>query len=446
MAALCARSVHRPEILGVSEIDSPGLIACSDRFAKVPSLRDVEEVVGLLAADGGVDLAVIGPEDPLCAGLVDRLRQECGTACFGPDRAHARIEASKSWARGLVDRHGIEGNPRHRVFRQDGSNEIGAWIRELGHFVVKPDGLTGGKGVRVSGEHLGSVEEALAYAEQLLSEDGIVVIEERLEGEEFSLQTITDGTGIVHCPIVQDHKRAFDGDTGPNTGGMGSYSMPDHSMPWLTDEDVNDARRLNELVVKALGEELDGPYRGVLYGGFMATEEGVRLVEYNARFGDPEGMNVLPLLETDLVELCWSVATGTLEADRTTFEHKATVCKYVVPAWYPGAAPSGATTGLRSDLRPATAPMTIDADEVQSLLEEGSVQLYWASVNLGSAGVTMTGSRALAVVGIGETLETAEARAENAASLVRGPVRHRHDIGTAELLRRRCEHMERLRG
>ena len=162
-----------------------------------------------------------------------------------------------------------------------------------------------------------------------------VQIEERLEGQEFSLQTITDGESVVHCPLVQDHKRAEEGDTGPNIGGMVSYSCADFSLPFLTDADVLQAHTISEKVIEAIGRETGRPYKGVLYGGFIATADGVGLIEYNARFGDPEAMNVLPILDADFAELCSAVAEGTLGDVRWSFQPQATVCKYIVPESYP---------------------------------------------------------------------------------------------------------------
>jgi phosphoribosylamine--glycine ligase len=349
-----------------------------------------------------------------------------GVQCFGPVQDLARIETSKSWTRSLVDRYGVGGNPRHRSFQS--AEGLADYVAELGDVVVKPDGLTGGKGVKVQGEQLATLDDALTYARSLLDSDGSVVIEERLEGEEFSLQTISDGESVVHCPIAQDHKRAYSGDTGPNTGGMGSYSCPDGSLPFLACADVSEARRINEATIEALRSETGHPYRGVLYGGFMAVADGVRLIEYNARFGDPEAMNVLPLLTTDLAEVLRAAAAGTLGEVDAGFDERATVCKYVVPARYPeGAAGSD--------------PITVDA----SVLGPG-LRCYWAASELGDDGaIRLTGSRGLAFVGIGDTVAEAEALAELGACSVEGPVRHRGDIGTDGAVLRRVEHLRRLR-
>ena len=418
------RSGREVKIYVITEFRIPGLLLESEGYL-IWDLCDVERVAEY-ARQVRPDLAVIGPEEPLGAGVVDAL-QALGIPCFGPHQAAARIETSKSWSRGLLDRHDLAGNPQYEVFHAEAGIE--AYLHSLGEFVIKPDGLTGGKGVRVYPEHFGSFDEAYGYAVDLVRSEGVVVIEERLDGEEFSLQTITDGTSVLHCPVVQDHKRAFPGDTGPNTGGMGSYSLPDHGLPFLDQRELDVARRLNESVIAAIEDECGEPYRGVLYGGFIATASGVRLIEYNARFGDPEALNVLSLFQGDFLELALATATGTLDQVSAGFAGRATVCKYVVPLGYPGG-PKERTE--------VTVPAALYADP--------NIRLYWAATELQDDGrVMLTGSRALGVVGIGDTLAEAEQRAEAAAHRIGGKVRYRSDIGTTEAVARRIEHMAQVR-
>lgn len=374
------------------------------------------------------DFVVVGPEEPLAEGVVDDLAA-IGVPAVGPVREAARLESSKSFARELLRKHGIAGNPRYRIFHTP-SQAIRRWLEELAEFAVKPDGLTGGKGVRVSGDHLRSIDEGVEYCHQLLSAGGSILVEERLEGEEFSLQSFCDGQTLVHMPVVQDHKRALEGDRGPNTGGMGSYSCSDHRLPFLRPEDVYEARRINERVVAALHSDIQVPYRGVLYGGFMATREGVRLIEYNVRFGDPEALNVLPLLEGDFAELCLAIVNGTLRSAAVGFKPLASVCKYLVPEGYP----SRPLKGERIDL--------------SRLLRQESERLhvYKAAVEESGGSTRLTGSRAVAVVGLAPTLAEAFNIAESAASLVGGPVVFRHDIGSQWLVQRRIDHMRALLG
>ncbi len=429
--AEAVRLSHDPVELSIcAPMRIPGLVHKADRFF-LASMTDLNAMVSA-AKESDPDLVLVGPEDPLAAGIVDAL-EALGIPCFGPTRELAQIETSKSFARSLLAKHSLAGNPAHRCFTSDVG--LAAFIDSLGDVVVKPDGLTGGKGVKVMGEQLAGAGEALAYARSCLLGDGRVVVEERLVGEEFSLMTLTDGDSVAHCPVAQDHKRAFEGDTGPNTGGMGSYSCADHAMPFLAASDLRFAEQLNEAVLGALAAETGKPYRGVLYGGFMAVAGGARLIEYNARFADPEAMNVLPLLRGDFVGLARAVATRRLGDVKVSFERQATVCKYVVPAAYPGPSnddpvieldqhgPAGATSGTPG------------------------LRHYWGAAEMGQDGkVRLTGSRGLAFVGIGDSLEEAEALAEAGAAGVRGTVRHRSDIGTARLVAERVSHMRAVRG
>jgi phosphoribosylamine---glycine ligase len=398
---------------------------------KIPSSRFEEvrlSIQWLIKHNEKPDIVVCGPEEPLSTeeGIVNWLWREFRIPCVGPTKKPAQIESSKSFARQLLAKHGIPGNPKFRFFYDMGGIE--AYLKELGDFVVKPDGLTGGKGVKVSGEHLRSIEDAVLYCEEVFDEKHpAIVIEEKLEGEEFSLQSFCDGTHVVDMPVVQDHKRAHAGDTGPNTGGMGSFSCENHSLPFLSRDDLEQAKTINRRVVKALLRETGEPYKGILYGGFMATRNGVRLIEYNSRFGDPEALNVLPLLRTDFVDVCEAIIRGTLDKLQIEFEHLATVCKYVVPEGYPRDLVKGA-------------PIYWDVNESDKL------RIFKAAVDEGEDGVyRLSGSRAVAFVGIGADIAEAEMIAEKAASAVRGPVEHRKDIGTSELIATRVAHMRALR-
>lgn len=425
IAAACQLSTTSIELYTYAACRTPGLHAKSGGGVWYCDLMYLPAMVDYATACQP-DLVIIGPEAPLVAGLVDELL-EFGIPCFGPTKTLALIESSKSWARQLMDDYDIPVNPEYTIFTSPAglAHHLGA----TPEFVIKPDGLTGGKGVKVFPEHFTSRAEAIVYAGRLAAE-GPVLIEERLEGEEFSLMSITDGETVIHCPAVQDHKRAYEGDTGPNTGGMGSYSDADHSLPFLDDQDIETAQRTNEAVVRALYDRTGQPYRGVLYGGFIATSEGTKLIEYNARFGDPEAMNVLPLLQGDFVQVALDAANGSLSSASVAFAPTATVCKYLVPHKYP-------ESGGRGEV---VVPETIDNDHVR---------LYWAATNMDGGRYQMTGSRALAVVGLAPTIAQAEAHAERAATAIEqasaGTVRHRRDIGTQARLDRRIEHMRSLR-
>ncbi|MHC1625482.1 MAG: phosphoribosylamine--glycine ligase, partial [Methermicoccaceae archaeon] len=284
------------------------------------------------ATSSGVDCAIIGPEAPLERGVSDAL-EEAGIPVFSPSGEAARLELDKSWAREFMKTYSIPGCPSFFVCLD--VDEASAAIEALDEKVVlKPTGLTGGKGVKVFGEHLLTREQALMYAKEVFSSGHNVVVEERLEGEEFTLQAFSDGKNLVFSPLVQDHKRAYEGDKGPNTGGMGSYSDADHRLPFVSEEDVKRAREILQLTIDAMRNS-GTPYKGVLYGQFMLTANGPYVIEYNARFGDPEAMNVLPIMDTPFSEVIRAGVEGSLDKLDVRFYNKATVCKYLVPEGYP---------------------------------------------------------------------------------------------------------------
>ncbi len=425
MAEAISRSCHNPRLFTFMKANNPGIASLSAQV-QLGSYSDLAAITGF-AMENKIEFAVIGPEDPLNNGVVDALAA-CGIPAVGPNKSLARLETSKSFTRNLVSKYHIPGNPQFRVFTAiDG---VESFLNSLDGIVLKPDGLTGGKGVLVQGDHFVTKDEALKLCQQILKESSSVIVEEKFDGEEFSLQCLCDGKTVVGTPLVQDHKRRFDGDRGPNTGGMGSYSLPDHSMPFLKPSDVQEGLEITRQVAAALLKETGSPYKGVMYGGFIATRNGAKLLEYNARFGDPEAMNILPLLKTDFIEICRHIIAGTLDQLNIEFESRATVCKYVVPKGY----------GL-----PADHP---DAASSRARIEVGNVgkaRLYYSSVDQKEDGLYLSSSRAIGIVGIAETLDAARLIAEEGVKAVSGPVAYREDIGTDALIQKRIDHMKKIR-
>ena len=282
----------------------------------------------------GVELAIIGPESPLEMGLADAMIS-VGIRCVGPTKAAARLETSKTFARNLMKTHRVPGNLDYVAFND--LKDAKKWVMDNDKEVaVKPVGLTGGKGVKVQGEQLRTKDETIAYIEEIFTKKiggGGVILEERAIGEEFTLQAFVDGRTVVPMPLVQDHKRAYEGDIGPNTGGMGSYSMQDGLLPFVKGKDRDTALDIMKSTVNAMKEE-GWEYHGVLYGQFMLTKNGPKVIEYNARFGDPEAMNVLSALDGGFSDICTAVADGGLSNKMVKFQPMATVCKYVVPIGY----------------------------------------------------------------------------------------------------------------
>ncbi|MCH7613179.1 MAG: phosphoribosylamine--glycine ligase [Candidatus Marinimicrobia bacterium] len=415
------RSPQEKEIYCLASNMNPGIAELCDEFL-VGNIND-PDFVSNYSKEVGAKLAIIGPENPLANGVADAL-WETDVKVVGPKKNLAQIETSKAFTRDLLTEYEIPGGAKYLIFNSlDGVTDF---LNELGeNYVVKYDGLAGGKGVKVAGDHLHSHDEALAYCKELVNSGSEFVIEEKFIGQEFSLMSFCDGEHLKHMPAVQDHKRAYEGDTGPNTGGMGTYSDANHRLPFLTNSDITQAHEINISTAKALKDKFGEGYKGILYGGFMATSNGVKLIEYNARFGDPEAMNVLPLLESDFIDICMGITDGNLNEKNISFKNKATVCKYAVPEGYPDAPVKG---------------KPIDVSKIEN--PDG---LFYASVDIKNGQLVEAGSRTVAVVGIAETLSEAEQIAEKEISAVKGPLFHRTDIGTDSLIQKRIDHMKLLR-
>ena len=421
--AIC-NAVKDAELYSIMSNKNPGISRIS-KF-QISSEKDIKGVKKF-ALKNKIDIAIIGPEAPLEMGIVDEL-QKSGIGCVGPTMAAARIETDKAFMRDLFETHNIDGSIVYKVF--DNIKDTSDFIDEFGQdVVVKPVGLTGGKGVKIVGEHLEDGEAAKKYVREIIENKisgySQVVIEEKLIGEEFTVQAFVDGDKIVPMPAAQDHPHAYEGDQGPITGGMGSYSDKDGLLPFLDKKSYDQSVKIMQNTVKAVKNEV-GPYKGILYGQFMLCKEGPKIVEYNARFGDPEAMNVLPLLETDFVDLCSGIVDGNLK--RANFESKATVCKYIVPKGYPES---------------GQADQILDVNE--SKINEESGLVYYAAVNQKDNKIYTSASRALGLVGIGDSIAVAEEICENVTKYVKGEVYHRRDVGTADLIQKRIKHMETIR-
>jgi len=415
------RSPQKKEIVCLASNMNPGIAELCDELT-IGNINDPYFVVSYVK-EMGATLAIIGPENPLANGVADAL-WDGGIKVVGPKKDLAQLETSKAFTRDLLNEYDIPGGPQYETFNS--MDRVEDFLTELGeNYVVKYDGLAGGKGVKVSGDHLHSHEEALAYCNELVDKNGEFVIEEKFIGEEFSLMSFCDGETLKHMPAVQDHKRAYEGDTGPNTGGMGTYSDADHSLPFLTEDDIAEAHDINIATATAVKDKFGEGYKGILYGGFMATANGVKLIEYNARFGDPEAMNVLSLLQSDFIDICNGIANSILENVDVSFQNKATVCKYAVPEGYPDSPVKGEP---------------IDVSGVTN-----SDGLFYASVDIQNGQLVEAGSRTVAIVGIADTISEAEAIAEKEVSSISGPLFHRIDIGTDPMIQKRIDHMNEIR-
>ena len=417
------------ELFAVLPNRNPGILALAKEHVLA---KDTDgDAAASAARRWGVEYAVVGPDAALAAGVTDAL-QAAGVKVASPTRRAAEIEWSKAFMRDLLERHKVPGRVKYRTFESiDG---VRAYVEDLGAVAVKPIGLTGGKGVKVTGDHLHSVEDALAYAKECLA-GGKVIVEEKIEGEEFSLQAFCDGTTLAPMPAVQDHKRAFEGDQGPNTGGMGSYSGEGGLLPFLTKGEYEQGVAILQRILDAMRAE-GRPFVGTIYGQFMLSREGPRVIEINARFGDPEAMNVLTLLESSYLAAVKAMAEGRIAHEKVGFSRDATVCKYVVPEGY----------GVQSK---AGEPLAVD----ESAIRSAGARAYYAAVNQTGGAVgqrveaTTTTSRSVGVIAKAATLSEANARVDAALAHVTGPhLFHRRDIGTPALLQKRVDVMRRVRG
>ena len=393
---------------------NPGIAELADGFEKI-SETDADALVEY-AEEVDATLAIVGPESGLQAGVADVL-DDAGIYTFGPQAEEARIETDKAFQREFMQDNDIPGCPIFETF--DDMDAACEYIDQSEiDLAVKPAGLTGGKGVKVIGDQVDK-EGAKEY---IRTEDyDRVVLEERFVGEEFTLQAFVADGDLRTTPAVQDHKRAYEGDEGPNTGGMGSYSDTSFQLPFMTDGDYEAAVEIMEATVAAMPD-----YKGILYGQFMLTSGGPKVIEYNARFGDPEAMNTLPVLETPFIDVLTAARNGK-QLPELEFSNQATVCKYAVPAGYPTDPDSGAK-------------ITVDEDSV------GDGLLFYASVDERDDGLYTTTSRSFAVVGLADSIADAEAIADDALAAAGDGLRIRHDIGKADLLAQRVDHMAELRG
>lgn len=426
VADALSRSRHKPEIISLVPARNPGIAALAKSVHEV-DIMNFDSVLEV-AKKTRPDFAFIAPDDPIGAGLADAL-EGLGIPSVAPKKALAQIEASKGFTRNLLTKHNLDFSPKYKAYTSFDEKNITQFVhQELEeNFVVKYDALKGGKGVKVSGEHFENSAEGIAYARECVEECGRVVIEEKLIGVEFSLLSFVSGNRVVDMPAVQDHKRAYNGDTGPNTGGMGTYSDATHSLPFLTSDDLATAKELNRSVADALMKECGEPYKGILYGGFIVTKNGVKLIEYNARFGDPEALNILPLLKSDFVDICQSILDGDLTDDLVTFAPKATVCKYITPKSYPEA-------------------KNEKGEIVQFPSIPDNARIYYGDLSEDADGkLHLGGSRTAGIVGIADTIEEAEIVAQSLCEQVKGPVRFRSDIGTREVIQKRSDLLKEIR-
>ncbi len=381
---------------------------------------DADDIEGLMcfALDNEIDLTVVGPEVPLTLGITD-LFEENGLKIFGPSRLAARLEGSKLFSKELMTRTGVPTAAYEKFTDADAAKE---YIKKLGpHSVIKADGLAAGKGAIVCR----STEEALAAIDLIMVERAFgdagdtVVIEEFLEGEEASFIAITDGRTILPLATSQDHKAIFDGDSGPNTGGMGAYSPAPVITPEMETEIMD---TVMAPIVEAMAK--DGtPFKGILYAGLMITAEGIKVLEYNCRLGDPETQPILMRLKNDLAELLLAAAQERLSGITLDWSEKTALCVVMTAEGYPGSYRKG--------------------DVIEGLPDAADITdavVFHAGTAEKDGAVTTSGGRVLGVTGLGRDIKEAIKTAYTAVEQIRWDgAYYRRDIGAKALKDQKTE-------
>jgi phosphoribosylamine--glycine ligase len=401
---------------------NPSLIAHARASGGAHAIGDVSdpEAVAAFARAQEIDVAMVSADEPLAAGVVDALLAQ-GTRAVGPTRAGAEIEWNKVFARSLLAEVAPQAAPIVRVVREP--QEVGPAVGAFGErpVAVKPAGLTGGKGVKVMGPHLASHTDACDYATSLLASGkhgSAVLIEEKIAGAEFTIQAISDGRTVLFPPATYDYPFRFDGDRGPGTGGMGSLSVAGPTLPFMTASHYSQACAIIEQVIARLAEQ-GRHFTGVMNSGFFATADGVKVIEFNARFGDPECMNIMTLFAGNWPEAMERICAGKLDEGDVPLREEASLVLYLVSPEY------ALRAGRQHEFQ-------LDPEAI----ERARCEVFFASVVEAGANRyrTVGTSRALALATAAPSLEQARQRVVDCARRV--PVLEwRRDVGDESYLR-----------
>jgi phosphoribosylamine--glycine ligase len=425
-SALAVAMAEHSELHAFVGHENPTIVSSAAASGGSHAVGDVcdARAVAAFAREREIDLAMVSADEPLAAGVVDALLAQ-GTRAVGPTSAGAEIEWNKTFARALLADVAPEASPVLRVVHDPA--ELDEAITSFGAtpVAIKPAGLTGGKGVKVMGPHLASHEEAHAYALSLLAGGGAgksVLIEEKIVGAEFTIQAISDGRTVVFPNSTYDYPYRYDGDEGPGTGGMGSLSLAGPTLPFMTSEHYRTACSIIERVIERLADE-GRHFTGVMNSGFFATADGVKVIEFNARFGDPECMNIMSLFAGSWPETMERIAEGNLSRADVPLREEASVVLYLVSPDY----------ALRKG--PAY-EFTLDVEEI----EAGGCHVFFSSaVQVGERAYRTVGtSRAVALASTAAELAQARSRVVEAAASI--PVLEwREDVGDDRYLHRLSE-------
>ncbi|MFB3888423.1 MAG: hypothetical protein ACE14S_02965 [Candidatus Bathyarchaeia archaeon] len=429
---------------------NPFNVEKATKHVVVPDLN-VEDICRFAEANKqDIDFAVVGPEKPIIEGARDQLEKRTGIPVICPKQEYA-IEVSKVQQRLLFQEIAPEANPRFRVFDPKDYKDTGVvkravyeWLDELkNEAVVKPDRPTAGKGVGVWGDHFTTREQLF---EHFMSnfQYGTVIIEEKIDGEESSFQAFCDGKHLVPLPDTRDHKRAFDDDKGPNTGGMGSYKNKIDQLPFLMKSDRENELAIAKKIFKEWTAKIADPtaLRGVpLYLAFMHTQGGPKILENNSRPGDPEIINILPVLKNDFVDICYGMLDGSLT--RVEVEKSATVLTYKVPPTYGGYAETYPDRVNKAELG---TPVDLSAAHALKRKYGDRIRIYPGSMELRNGDAYPLKSRVVGVLGVGDSIEEArQISLEGIAAIKGGALWNRTDIASKQHIAKCVAHMKRLR-
>ncbi len=447
--AFCRSEVYKAEVYVADRQKNPFNAKKANELVVIPDLG-VEEICRFAKKfKDKIDFGIVGPEKPIINGVRDLIERETGIPIICPTREYA-IEGSKVAQRRLFQEVIPEVNPEFKVFDPKNYNSISKvkedvwkWLDILDDQVaVKPDSPVFGKGVGVWGDHFNTrsqlFQHFLANFEQ-----GPVIIEEKIDGEESSFQALCDGKHLTPLPETRDYKRAFNGDNGPNTGGMGSYKDVCEYLPFMTAADLNREISIMEKVFKKLKGKGSNPnLLGVpFYAAFVHTGKGIKIFENNSRPGDPEILNLLHILKDDFVDVCLKIIEGNLT--RVEFEEKATVVTYKVPPTYGGYEEMFPNL---VDFDEANKPVDLRGAYKLSEKYGDEIRVYPGSMELKDGETYALGSRTVCVVGVGDNIQTArEISLEGLSSIRGGSLWHRNDIASKEHIGKSVDRMERLR-
>jgi phosphoribosylamine--glycine ligase len=440
---------YAAEIYVADKQRNPFNVEKAKRHVVIPDLN-IEEICKFAKKyEDHIDFGIVGPEKPIIDGLRDVVEKGTRIPIICPTKRYA-IEGSKVAQRYLFQKVAPEVNPRFKVFNpkdysslEEVRKNVYAWLDELDNKVaVKPDSPAAGKGVGVWGDHFNTREQIFDH---FLAnyEHGPVIIEEKIEGEESSFQAFCDGKHLVPLPETRDYKRAFDGDKGPNTGGMGSYKDAGDILPFMTRADRQKEIKIMEKIFKELkGKGSNPELRGIpFYGAFIHTGRGPKILENNSRPGDPEIQNLLPIMKDDFVDVCFKILDGSLT--RVEFEEKATVVTYKAPPNYGGYINAFPERVDRDDI-----DKPVDLSEAYRLSEKygDQIRIYPASMELREGKTYALKSRAVCVVGVADDIQSARALSLDGIKAIKGgALWHRNDIASKEHIERSVRHMEKLR-